>query len=279
VLELGTSTPPQSPVAWSNFITGLDPGGHGIFDFIHRDPETYTVAASTVTSSAGSSIPLPGAWEFPVGGGGDSNRTGKAFWTILGEHGVPADVWRMPINFPVESGKGWSFSGMMTPAIDSAYGEFTFYSTDPPASLFGNEKIIQLTEYSGVIRTTLLGPENPFQEADETTGLRPRATIPMTIYVDHENGGAATRSRITCSFFAREWSDFTGTDLLPLGLMGMSGTCVSTCAASSRSSSSTPRRSTWIRRTRTTPSRLPTRRARRSRMRSGTTTRRGCPRT
>jgi len=37
---LGTSVPPQSPVAWSNFVTGMDPGGHGIFDFIHRDPET-----------------------------------------------------------------------------------------------------------------------------------------------------------------------------------------------------------------------------------------------
>ncbi len=37
---LGTSVPPQSPVAWSSFMTGLDPGGHGIFDFIHRDPDT-----------------------------------------------------------------------------------------------------------------------------------------------------------------------------------------------------------------------------------------------
>jgi len=35
--SLGTSTPPQSPVAWSNFITGLNPGGHGIFEFFHRD--------------------------------------------------------------------------------------------------------------------------------------------------------------------------------------------------------------------------------------------------
>ncbi|KAB2834345.1 MAG: nucleotide pyrophosphatase, partial [Candidatus Dadabacteria bacterium] len=38
--ELATSVPPQSPVAWSNFITGMNPGGHGIFDFIHRDPES-----------------------------------------------------------------------------------------------------------------------------------------------------------------------------------------------------------------------------------------------
>ena len=38
---LRTSNPPQSPVAWSNFITGMNPGGHGIFDFLHRDPEAY----------------------------------------------------------------------------------------------------------------------------------------------------------------------------------------------------------------------------------------------
>ena len=30
---LQTTMPPQSPVAWSTFMTGMDPGGHGIFDF------------------------------------------------------------------------------------------------------------------------------------------------------------------------------------------------------------------------------------------------------
>ncbi len=38
--RLGTTTPPQSPVAWSTFITGLTPAQHGIFDFVHRDPAT-----------------------------------------------------------------------------------------------------------------------------------------------------------------------------------------------------------------------------------------------
>src|SRR5947208_759214 len=37
--DLGTSTPPQSPVAWANFINGAGPGSHGIFDFIHRHPQ------------------------------------------------------------------------------------------------------------------------------------------------------------------------------------------------------------------------------------------------
>src|SRR6516162_538121 len=36
--KLGTSIPPQSPVAWANFINGAGPGSHGIFDFIHRHP-------------------------------------------------------------------------------------------------------------------------------------------------------------------------------------------------------------------------------------------------
>ena len=37
---LETTMPPLSPVAWSTFITGMDPGGHGIYDFLHRDPLT-----------------------------------------------------------------------------------------------------------------------------------------------------------------------------------------------------------------------------------------------
>src|SRR3990172_11642135 len=39
--QLGTTMPPQSPVAWSSFITGTNPGGHGIYDFIHRDAKTF----------------------------------------------------------------------------------------------------------------------------------------------------------------------------------------------------------------------------------------------
>ena len=38
---LGTTNPPESPVAWASFATGLNPGRHGIFDFLRRDPATY----------------------------------------------------------------------------------------------------------------------------------------------------------------------------------------------------------------------------------------------
>jgi hypothetical protein len=94
--ELGTTTPPQSPVAWSTFITGMDPGGHGIFDFIHRDLVTRGPAPSTTKEEEASAVALPGEWQFPLGGDSESNRTGKAFWRVLAEHGVPAFIWRMP---------------------------------------------------------------------------------------------------------------------------------------------------------------------------------------
>jgi hypothetical protein len=39
--RVATTSPAQTPVAWSTFATGVNPGGHGIFDFLRRDPATY----------------------------------------------------------------------------------------------------------------------------------------------------------------------------------------------------------------------------------------------
>ena len=41
-LPLATTMPALSPVAWSSFITGMTPGGHGIADFIARNPKPTT---------------------------------------------------------------------------------------------------------------------------------------------------------------------------------------------------------------------------------------------
>src|SRR5258708_37670992 len=51
--RLATTTPPQSPVAWSTFITGLPPDGHGIYDFIHRDPLTRMPLSSMAKTHSG----------------------------------------------------------------------------------------------------------------------------------------------------------------------------------------------------------------------------------
>ncbi|MGC9055119.1 MAG: alkaline phosphatase family protein, partial [Candidatus Hydrogenedens sp.] len=40
-LNLTSTIPPQSPTAWSSFATCKNPGEHGIYDFLRRDPKTY----------------------------------------------------------------------------------------------------------------------------------------------------------------------------------------------------------------------------------------------
>src|SRR5206468_1344222 len=57
--RLGTSIPPQSPVAWANFINGAGPGSHGIFDFIHRHPHEQCAPFF----AAAETIPAQGGWD------------------------------------------------------------------------------------------------------------------------------------------------------------------------------------------------------------------------
>src|SRR6266498_2776072 len=38
---LRPTIPAQTPVSWSTFSTGIDPGRTGIFDFLRRDPKSY----------------------------------------------------------------------------------------------------------------------------------------------------------------------------------------------------------------------------------------------
>jgi predicted AlkP superfamily phosphohydrolase/phosphomutase len=217
---LGTSTPPQSPVAWSNFITGRNPGGHGIYDFLHRDPLTRTAIPSTATAGHEDEIELWGDWQLPRDEAGASNRSGKAFWTLLREAGVPADVWRMPANFPVEPSAGLAFSGMMSPAIDSAYGECTFYTTDPPPEAAGDSKVVPLSIFGERSDTFIAGPPNSFKQG------RPTALTPMTIFVDRAAGAVALEvGDAALVLEPGEWSEFVQVsfEMLPLGLMAIGG--------------------------------------------------------
>jgi predicted AlkP superfamily phosphohydrolase/phosphomutase len=125
---LQTSMPPQSPVAWSSFITGLDPQDHGIFDFVHRDPTSLSPFLSTARKGESGQMELL--------------RQGKPFWEILAEHDIPSTIFKVPANFPPSSPSSsfWrlpfsscscglrSFSGMGTPDILGTYGTFTYYT-------------------------------------------------------------------------------------------------------------------------------------------------------
>jgi predicted AlkP superfamily phosphohydrolase/phosphomutase len=130
--RLGTTTPPQSPVAWSTFITGLDPGGHGIFDFVHRDPATMApISSMGATVESSRRLPL-GPYSLPLSGGEVfSLRQGKAFWQTLAERGVPATILRMPTNFPPVACQCQELAGMGTPDMQGTFGTFSFFTNDP----------------------------------------------------------------------------------------------------------------------------------------------------
>lgn len=49
---LTTTNPPQTPVSWSSFATGLNPGRTTIFDFLKRAPGSYIPALALVEESS-----------------------------------------------------------------------------------------------------------------------------------------------------------------------------------------------------------------------------------
>ena len=179
--KLTTSIPPQSPVAWSNLITGMNPGGHGIFDFIHRDPKTLEPYFSASRVEGPKHAISLGKWMIPLGGGSaEQLRKGEAFWQILDQHGVPNSVFRIPSNFPPVTARGKTLSGMGTPDLRGTYGTFSFYTDDPTASpgeVEGGQIIPVQVEQSRVL-ANLIGPNNTFRKGS------PPANEPFSVAVD-----------------------------------------------------------------------------------------------
>ena len=160
---LETSIPPQSPVAWSDFITGLDAGGHGIFDFLHRDPETMVPYFSTTINEPPTRTLTLGRCEIPLSGGGAVlMRQGVPFWEVLEERGVSTTIVRMPANYPPSGTAGRELSGMGTPDILGGYGTYSLFTT-APERLGGSPKgDVQRAEIRrGVFNGSLRGPPNP----------------------------------------------------------------------------------------------------------------------
>ena len=136
---LGTSIPPQSPVAWSTFITGLDPGGHGIFDFVHRDPKTMQPYLSTTRTEPAARTLKLGKWQFPLERGRvELLRDGQPFWDVLEQHGVETTIVRMPANFPPSGTATRELSGMGTPDCSAPTAPSRFSRSRAGASTAGS---------------------------------------------------------------------------------------------------------------------------------------------
>jgi predicted AlkP superfamily phosphohydrolase/phosphomutase len=84
--------PVLSSAAWSSFMTGLNPGKHGIYDFVIRNPETYQLR--------------------PVS---RYQMHGRSLWRMLSDNGLNVCVLNVPMTYPPEPVNGRLVSGLGTP--------------------------------------------------------------------------------------------------------------------------------------------------------------------
>lgn len=162
---LGTTTPPLSPVAWSSFLTGVNPGKHNIYDFLNSDRKNYLPNLSSVSIHPPTRTIKLGKYTIPLNKPEIRLlRKGKPFWNTLGEHGIFTSVIRVPITFPPEKCRGVVLSAMCVPDLRGTQGLFSFYSTRPAGEeRTGGEQHVVKRE-GNVVRCELIGPDNSMKE-------------------------------------------------------------------------------------------------------------------
>jgi predicted AlkP superfamily phosphohydrolase/phosphomutase len=162
---LGSTLPPISPVAWSSFQTGTNPGKHNIFDFLIPDPRTYQPKLSSVEIRPARRMLRLGKWQFPLGKPTVSLlRKSRPFWSVLSEHGVVNCIIRVPITFPPEKLRGVQLSAMCVPDLRGTQGMFSHYTTRPPSpeEKTGGE-VHHVRRIGNWIRGELIGPPHPLR--------------------------------------------------------------------------------------------------------------------
>ncbi|MEJ2733197.1 MAG: alkaline phosphatase family protein [Anaerolineae bacterium] len=96
--QLRSTIPPTSGPSWSSFVTGMNPGKTGIYDFLYRKEGTY---------------------HFPPVN--STQRGGTTVWRYLSNAGYRLGVLNMPMSYPVEQINGFMVSGWMTPYAANDY--------------------------------------------------------------------------------------------------------------------------------------------------------------
>jgi len=87
---LESTTPPVTAPAWTTFATGVNPGKHGVFDFIHPIGGKFDLVNAT-------SIRAP------------------TLWQILSEAGRKVGTMNVPVTYPPQPVNGFEIGGMLSP--------------------------------------------------------------------------------------------------------------------------------------------------------------------
>jgi predicted AlkP superfamily phosphohydrolase/phosphomutase len=221
---LATSTPPQSPVAWSTFMTGLDSGRHGIFDFIHRDPKTMQPFLSTSRTEAGTWKVAIGHWQFPLTSDRvNSLRRGETFWEALERRGIKTTIIRMPANFPPSGKSTRELSGMDTPDLLGTYGTFSWFTSERPpleGRTVSGGLVVPVDVVEGAVTASIEGPGNPYLVEPE------RTRVEFAAYIDssrqHVKLVVGDEQRV---LRVGEWSDWVPVELKLIPFVTLAGEC------------------------------------------------------
>jgi predicted AlkP superfamily phosphohydrolase/phosphomutase len=234
--RLGTSNPPQSPVAWSNFVTGMDPGGHGVFDFVHRDPKTYGPISSSTPppEDPGSALEFFG-WVIPLSSPEVVNtRGGTPWWDVLEAKGVDTEVYRIPGNYPVPTSDAKVLSGMGTVDMRGGYGTYTLFTdrpTETPDPKGDLQRVtVQDLDLDGTpdtVEATIKGAPDVFHlQPGQLPGASDYLTERVTVQLDPESDTAMIRIGAQAALVREgEWSDWMDLEFhaLPAGLATLRG--------------------------------------------------------
>lgn len=126
--------PPVTATSWSSFCTGLNPGKHGVFEFLLRRKGISEKLVSR--SNPFGEIPA-----------NSTLRDGKALWVLADESGLRSIVIGVPLTYPPEKINGLIIGDFLTPL-----GKRDF--VEPPSvldeleRLFGPYKLYHRQVYS-----------------------------------------------------------------------------------------------------------------------------------
>lgn len=186
--HLTTTNPSQSPVAWAGFATGMNPGKHGIFDFIIRSPKTYGLDLSLSNIRDGKPRKV---------------IKSKCFWEYTSEKKIPTVILACPLTFPPYKIYGRMLSGMGVPDILGTEGTFTFYTTetlDKDKDVGG--KVFEI-EKSPVMTMDLIGPRVSF-----FGGKGENSKVPFKVILKDQNTIIIEYQKHRFELKAGEWSDW-----------------------------------------------------------------------
>ncbi len=186
------ANPPQSEVSWTSIATGLDPGGHGMFDFVHRDPQTYAPHVSLLPTGkvlGGISFIRP--------------HNARTIFDMAAEQGYPSTSLWWPATFPARPDSPVrSLPGLGTPDIQGRMGVGTFYSTDPDLpDKMGKTPVLRLkSSGSGRYTAILQGPLHQTRDGQRS------AELPVELAVKDERCAELRVDREVFPLQLGQWS-------------------------------------------------------------------------